>query len=213
VVAVSLDFFMAMLADVEAALCVDTVRRFVTGGSNGGMMIHRLAAEMPSYWAAVLPIYGLPLQGDGGYAGVPAALANVSILQFHDRWDATIPVAGGKSGQGWFYTGLETVLRTWLALGAPAVEAAAAAGEGTGAGAATAAMPAAAVPVPVPVPTKWDGGAQSLACWEYSPATAALPLGAGRRRIMKCLFDGYHGSWLPATNGEELTWWFMRQFI
>ena len=41
-------------------------------------MIHRLAAELPTMWAAVLPIYGAPLQGQ---LKVPAALARVSILQ------------------------------------------------------------------------------------------------------------------------------------
>ena len=41
-------------------------------------MIHRLAAELPTMWAAVLPIYGAPLQGQ---INVPAALSRVSILR------------------------------------------------------------------------------------------------------------------------------------
>ena len=36
--------------------------------------------------------------------------------------------------------------------------------------------------------------------------------GAGRRRVLKCLFDGYHGSWLPKDDGEELSWWFFNQY-
>ena len=64
--------------------------------------------------------------------------------------------------------------------------------------------------------TRWDGGDQYLECFEYSAATAAMAGGDGHataRRVVKCLFDGYHGSWLPGTNGEELTWWFMQQVL
>lgn len=59
---------------------------------------------------------------------------------------------------------------------------------------------------PKPIVTQWDGGQQGLACEEYP--------GAGvHRRVIKCLFDGYHGSWLPDNHGEELTWWFFKQFM
>ena len=34
-----------------------------------------------------------------------------------------------------------------------------------------------------------------------------------KRQVIKCLFDGYHGSWLPDTHGEEMTWWFMQQHL
>ena len=59
---------------------------------------------------------------------------------------------------------------------------------------------------PVPIETAWDGGEQRLACAEYAA-------GGRKRRVVQCLFDGYHGSWLPADHGEELTWWFFRQFV
>jgi hypothetical protein len=42
-----LDFFSLLLRTVEAELCVDTEARFATGGSNGGMMVHRIAGAMP----------------------------------------------------------------------------------------------------------------------------------------------------------------------
>ena len=44
---------------------------------------------------------------------------------------------------------------------------------------------------PVPSETAWDGGDQRLACAEYAA-------GGRKRRVVQCLFDGYHGSWLPA---------------
>ena len=133
-------------------------------------------------------------------------------IQFHDRWDTTIPLLGGKSAQGWYYTPLETIMTAWLAAGV------------------NAAARDAATTVIERVPTKWDGGDQFVECFEYklyrigAPAEMGERVGmrlrqthrlnsAGTRRVMKCLFDGYHGSWLPGDNGEELTWWFMRQHL
>eukprot|EP01052_Picozoa_sp_SAG31_P049137 SAG31_NODE_10617_length_1117_cov_0.940079_2_plen_194_part_01 len=106
------DFIVEMLGLIEAELCIDTAARFATGGSNGGMMIHYLTAELPAIFRAVAPIYGLPLRRQ---LRVPQQLATVSILQFHDRWDTTIPVAGGKSAQGWWYSSLEETLQAWVA--------------------------------------------------------------------------------------------------
>ena len=81
---------------VEANVCVNMRARFVSGASNGGMMTYYLASAFPTTFAAVAPIYALPLKGR---MDIPMALKNVSLLQIHDRWDTTIPVQGGKSGQ------------------------------------------------------------------------------------------------------------------
>jgi poly(3-hydroxybutyrate) depolymerase len=203
------DFFTSLLKLVGEELCINTEAVFATGGSNGGMMVHRLTAEMPTVFRAVVPIYGLPLAGQ---LKVPQPLAKVSILQLHDRWDATIPVDGGKSGQGWYYTSLNDTLRAWVDVGAAAAAAAAAAG-------ADAPLSTQALP-PVPIKTEWDGGEQRLACAEYpqpsqhsSSATGEPGADAQPRRVIQCLFDGYHGSWLPSDHGEELTWWFFKQFL
>ena len=66
----------------------------------------------------------------------------------------------------------------------------------------------------IPITTKWDGGDQRLQCFEYRAGTSAFAVATpGSRRVIKCVFDGYHGSWLPDDNGEELTWWFFSQFL
>lgn len=142
-------------------------------------MVHRLAAENPGVFRAVAPIYGLPLAGQ---LKVPSALGSVSIMQLHDRWDTTIPIAGGLSSQGWLYTSLGDTLKAWAMAGQVNASAALA-----------------------PAPTPWDGGEQYLACAEFP--------GGGSRKVMQCLFDGYHGSWLPGDTGEQLTWWFFGQFV
>ena len=100
------------------------------------------------------------------------------------------------STQGWLYTPFDTVARTWVTI---------------------ASGPTAKV-TETPITTKWDGGDQNLECFEYH-ATADITSGdnveieSRKRRVIKCLFDGYHGSWLPNDNGEELTWWFFKQFV
>jgi hypothetical protein len=54
-----------------------------------------------------------------------------------------------------------------------------------------------------------------MECFEYPPTgMEEAPVAATRRRrVIKCLFDGYHGSWLPENHGEEMTWWFMKQHL
>eukprot|EP01043_Picozoa_sp_COSAG02_P014580 COSAG02_NODE_604_length_19688_cov_77.556231_6_plen_402_part_00 len=207
-----LDFFAELLKHIGQEVCVNMGAVFATGASNGGMMVHRLTAEMPTVFRAVVPIYGLPLAGQ---LKVPQPLATVSILQLHDRWDTTIPLAGGKSGQGWLYESLNATLRAWVDVGA---------GKVAGAELVNSLQP------PVPIKTAWDGGEQRLACIEYAQLSqagasdddsgpeAALEseddvLKTPLRRVIQCLFDGYHGSWLPRNHGEELTWWFFKQFV
>ena len=128
------------------------------------------------------------------------------------RLSAPSPTRAGKSGQGWFYTPLDDTLRAWATAGDAQLQA------GAHMRAAT----------PTPVRTRWDGGEQQLECAEYtlpvdgaasssssstpSPSSLAAPASVRRRRVMQCLFDGYHGSWLPGKRGEELTWWFFSQF-
>ena len=61
-------------------------------------------------------------------------------------------------------------------------------------------------------------GDQRLECFEFThdgrigdgKVQRATPR---RRRVIKCLFDGFHGSWLPDNYGEEMTWWFMQQHL
>jgi len=47
--------------------------------------------------------------------------------------------------------------------------------------------------------TPYDGGNVNLACTEYASC-------ASGHTVMKCMYDGHHGSWFA--NEEKLTWWF-----
>ena len=58
---------------------------------------------------------------------------------------------------------------------------------------------------PTSVRTAFDGGERNLACVEW--LGCASP--GAEHRVMKCLYDGGHGSWPP--QGEALAWWFFNQ--
>jgi polyhydroxybutyrate depolymerase len=49
-------FVMSMLDTLTASLMIDTTRIYATGSSNGGMLTHRLAADIPDVFAAVAPV-------------------------------------------------------------------------------------------------------------------------------------------------------------
>jgi polyhydroxybutyrate depolymerase len=77
-----------LIADGRA----DPKRIYVTGMSNGGMMTHVLAREMPDRIAAIAPIVGA-LFGDE-----PAPKGPVAAVIFVGQLDKTVPAAGGPLG-------------------------------------------------------------------------------------------------------------------
>ena len=105
-------FITGVISKVSEELCVDSTRIYLAGGSNGGMMVHYLYSKFPEKFAAVAPIYGLPLKG---HIDVPDELVETSIFHMHDRSDTVIPEAGGFAG-GWEYESADDVLKQWAEL-------------------------------------------------------------------------------------------------
>lgn len=86
-------FTRALLDDLAKVVKADEDRVFATGLSNGGIMSHRLAAELSDRIAAIAPVGG-PLMLE--------TLQNqraVSVMHFHGTKDEYAPFAGG-SGKG-----------------------------------------------------------------------------------------------------------------
>lgn len=81
-------FVAAMLDALEAELCVDRRRVFVTGLSNGGFIAHRLACELSDRIAAIAPVAGVLTVGDC----VPAR--PVPVLHFHGDDDQVVRYEG-----------------------------------------------------------------------------------------------------------------------
>jgi polyhydroxybutyrate depolymerase len=82
-------FLSDMLDQVEAGLCVDTARVFVTGLSNGAMMTSAVACALADRVAAVAPVAGVtPIDGCTLSRPVP-------VVAFHGTEDQYLSYDGG----------------------------------------------------------------------------------------------------------------------
>lgn len=85
-------FIAALLDRLQASLPIDPHRVYVTGLSNGGMMAHRLARELPGRFAATAPVIA------GLFGDEPPAAQPVSVLMINGAQDRSVPAAGGAPG-------------------------------------------------------------------------------------------------------------------
>jgi polyhydroxybutyrate depolymerase len=87
-------YVVSVLDQMLETLCVDRRRIFASGMSNGGYMSHRLACEIPEYFAAIAPVVGsfspeLVCEGAGGMPvlQISGSLDNLASRQASvDRW-------------------------------------------------------------------------------------------------------------------------------
>ncbi len=86
-------FIAALLDTLAARYPVDVSRIYVTGMSNGGMMAHILARELPQRIAAIAPVVGAIFEG------APPPKGPVSVLAINGLLDRSVPVTGGL-GEG-----------------------------------------------------------------------------------------------------------------
>ncbi|MCX6854650.1 MAG: hypothetical protein NTV80_07065 [Verrucomicrobia bacterium] len=82
-------FTRALLDDLATVANVDANRVFATGLSNGGIMAHRVASELPDRIAAIAPVGG-PLMMEA-----PNNKRPVSVMHFHGTADEYAPFKGG----------------------------------------------------------------------------------------------------------------------
>lgn len=174
----------AVLSNLFDELCIDTSRVYLQGESNGGMLVHYLAQELPEMFAAVVPFYGLPLIGHAvvpmsQVLQTPATARQTAMLQLGGRGDVVIPISGGLSSQGFYYEPRVGIQRLWASIHE---------------------CRAASAPVEV----RWQGGATNVTCEEHLGCETG-------RRIMACSYDGPHGTWPAMHAGEEMAVWFMLQ--
>jgi polyhydroxybutyrate depolymerase len=103
--------FTARLLDDLSTVCnVDTKRVFATGLSNGGMMCHRLAAELSDRVAAIAPVSGtLAIDDVHPTRAVPA-------IMFHGTADTIVPFNGPKAGDLAMlkFKGVDDTVKAWI---------------------------------------------------------------------------------------------------
>lgn len=80
-------FFTALIADLSHDLPIDQNRIYMTGFSNGGFMVNRLACEMPDQFAAFASVGG---SASGEIATLCAPEGDVNMLIMHGTADNNI---------------------------------------------------------------------------------------------------------------------------
>lgn len=78
-------FLRELLEELSASLCLDPLRVYATGYSNGGAMALRAACDLEDVFAAVAPVA----------APYPTCQAPVPIIAFHGSLDQAVPYEGG----------------------------------------------------------------------------------------------------------------------
>ena len=85
-------FIRTIIESLVTSGRADPKRIYVTGMSNGAMMSHRLARELPDRIAAIAPIVGAV------FGDEPPAPGPVAAIIFVGQDDQTVPAAGGPLG-------------------------------------------------------------------------------------------------------------------
>ena len=96
-------FIDAVIDDICAVFPVDPQRIYITGFSNGGMLVHRYAAERSARIAAAAAVgaaVGGRASADRPIWTPPAPAVAVPMLIMHGRDDGNVPYGGGRASQG-----------------------------------------------------------------------------------------------------------------
>jgi polyhydroxybutyrate depolymerase len=91
-------FIRLLIETLTVELNLDPERIFVTGFSNGGMLAHRLGAELPDLIAAIAPLaatIGGRSTADADLAMIPQPIAPIPVIMFHGLEDQEVPYEGG----------------------------------------------------------------------------------------------------------------------
>lgn len=109
----------AVIDDAVSRLGIDPQRIFMVGHSNGGMLVHRYAAERPGLLAATAVVSGTiggrPARDEPAWR-VPRPASAIPILLVHGRDDETVAFAGGEdphSSAGRTWLSFEEATRFW----------------------------------------------------------------------------------------------------
>ncbi len=111
------DFLQQTITTLEAGLCIDTTRIFVTGFSGGARMTSQLGCDLSTVVAAIAPVSGLR------FPSPCPATRPVPVMAFHGTADPVDPYDG--NGQAYWTYSVPTAAQRWGAFegcaSAPAV--------------------------------------------------------------------------------------------
>ena len=114
-------FIGRIIEDVAARYPLDRARIYATGMSNGGMLVHELAAEHSDWVAAIAPVAGAigGMAQSGETYLVPMPARPVSVMIVHGTRDRLVLYDGGSSpalsGQNHWKMSAADALSFWAA--------------------------------------------------------------------------------------------------
>ena len=89
------EFIRRLVEKTMEDLKIDPKRIYVVGASNGGMMAHRLGAELSDIFAAIAVVAGSIGKDPDGHLIIPAPSGPVSVIIIHGEQDQLVPYYGG----------------------------------------------------------------------------------------------------------------------
>lgn len=101
-------FIEKLIDHVVAKYAVDDKRIYAAGMSNGGMMVYRLACELPGRFAAFAVVSGSLMVNQPCTPGQA-----VPILHIHSETDTKVPFSGGNGLAGYYFHPVDSALKVW----------------------------------------------------------------------------------------------------
>jgi polyhydroxybutyrate depolymerase len=101
------DFLQQTITTLEAGLCIDPNRIFVTGFSGGARMTSQLGCDLSTVVAAIAPVSGLR------FPSPCPATRPVPVMAFHGTADPVDPYEG--NGQAYWTYSVPTAAQRWAA--------------------------------------------------------------------------------------------------
>ncbi|MEM1557353.1 MAG: PHB depolymerase family esterase [Thermoproteota archaeon] len=89
------EFIRRLVEKTMEDLKIDSKRIYVVGASNGGMMAHRLGAELSDVFAAIAVVAGSIGKDSDGRLIIRAPSGPVSVIIIHGEQDQLVPYYGG----------------------------------------------------------------------------------------------------------------------
>jgi polyhydroxybutyrate depolymerase len=110
-------FLRQLINALQADIHPDPKKIYVTGGSSGAAMAHRVGVQLSDLVAAIGVVEGtldaVP-SGDVQTDTVPSARAPVSVLIFHGDQDVKVPYCGGVQSGGATVSSQEATFNYWV---------------------------------------------------------------------------------------------------
>jgi len=106
------EFIRRIVKKTMEDLKIDPKRVYVAGVSNGGMMAHRLGAELSDIFAAIAVVSGSIGKSSSGRLIIANPSKPVSVIIFHGEKDELVPYNGGGS-MGYFFASINETALFW----------------------------------------------------------------------------------------------------